>query len=221
MKTETNHIYIGREDKLTQWAGIAEENDGEKELAEEHVSKLVAKIKELIKNYLQLDNVNFLFGTGASIHLGAASIQNIPEQAEKDIFESGNENMKEDFKEYVLRLQKVLKEEKNPKKDKAFKNDRDWDVIFDGTYIRDYKAKIDLADGEEDIPKKHYGEICVMYELLLNYLTAISYQKDAEDDVAGFERVHALIDALKESLFKICDIHERQTSERDLKRIRE
>ena len=33
MKTETNHIYIGREDKLTQWAGIAEENDGEKELA--------------------------------------------------------------------------------------------------------------------------------------------------------------------------------------------
>lgn len=130
MKTETNHIYIGREDKLTQWAGIAEENDGEKELAEEHVSKLVAKIKELIKNYLQLDNVNFLFGTGSSIHLGAASIQNIPEQAEKDIFESGNEIMKEDFKEYVLRLQKVLKEEKNPKKDKVFKNDRDWDVIL-------------------------------------------------------------------------------------------
>lgn len=29
MKSETNHIYIGREDKLTQWAGIAEENDGE------------------------------------------------------------------------------------------------------------------------------------------------------------------------------------------------
>lgn len=59
------------------------------------------------------------------------------------------------------------------------------------------------------------------YELLLNYLTAISYQKDAENDEAGFERVHALIDALKESLFKICDIHERQTSERDLKRIKE
>ena len=188
MKTETNHIYIGREDKLTQWAGIAEENEGEKELAEEYVSKLVAKIKELIKNYLQLDNVKFLFGTGASIHLGAASIQNIPEQAEKDIFESGNENMKEDFKEYVLRLQKVLKEEKNPKKDKAFKNDRGWDVVFDGTYIRDYKDKIDLADGEEDIPEKHYGEICVMYEMLLNYLTAISYQKLAQRRKGGLSR---------------------------------
>ena len=64
MKSETNHIYIGREDKLTQWAGIAEENDGGNELAEKYVSKLVAKIKELIKNYLQLDNVNFLFGRG-------------------------------------------------------------------------------------------------------------------------------------------------------------
>ena len=181
MKTETNHIYIGREDKLTQWAGMAEENEGEKELAEEYVSKLVAKIKELIKNYLQLDNVNFLFGTGASIHLGAASIQNIPEQAEKDIFESGNEIMKEDFKEYVQRLQKVLKGEKNPEKDEVFKDYRGWNVIFDGTYIRDYKAKIDLTDGEEDTPDKHYGGICVMYELLLNYLTAISYQKDAEN----------------------------------------
>ena len=106
MKAKTNHIYIGREDRLFQWAGITEEDDGENELAEEHVSKLVAKIKELIKNYLQLDNVNFLFGTGASIHLGAASIQNIPEQAENDILESGNDNLKDDFKEYVLRLVK-------------------------------------------------------------------------------------------------------------------
>ena len=176
MKAGANHIYIGREDRLTQWAGIAEKVYEPKELAEEHISKLVAKIKELIKNYLQLDNVNFLFGTGASIHLGAASIQNIPEQAEKDILESDNDNLKEDFKEYVLRLQKVIKEEKNPEKDKVFKNDRGWDVIFDGTYIRDYKAKISLADGEEDTPEKHYGEICVMYELLLNYLIAISYQ---------------------------------------------
>lgn len=48
MKAKTNHIYIGREDRLFQWAGITEEDDGENELAEEHVSKLVAKIKELI-----------------------------------------------------------------------------------------------------------------------------------------------------------------------------
>lgn len=61
MKAESNHIYIGREDRLTQWAGIAEDNNRGKDLAEEYESKLVAKIKELIKDYLQLDNVNFLF----------------------------------------------------------------------------------------------------------------------------------------------------------------
>ena len=43
MKTETNHIYIGREDRLFQWAGITEKEDEPKELAEKNVSKLVAK----------------------------------------------------------------------------------------------------------------------------------------------------------------------------------
>ena len=52
MKAESNHIYIGREDRLTQWAGIAEDNNRGKELAEEYESKLVAKITELIKDYL-------------------------------------------------------------------------------------------------------------------------------------------------------------------------
>ena len=38
------------------------------------------KIKLFLKKYLLLDNVNFLFGTGSSIHLGAESIQEIPKQ---------------------------------------------------------------------------------------------------------------------------------------------
>ena len=44
--------------------------------------KLTNKVKELIKNDLQLDNVNFLFGTGSSIHIGVASIQNVPLETE-------------------------------------------------------------------------------------------------------------------------------------------
>ncbi|MDQ9831543.1 hypothetical protein RFY41_00510, partial [Acinetobacter soli] len=67
------------------------------------------------------------------------------------------------------------------KKDEKFKDERGWDVIYDGTYIRDYK-KVEAKDGEKDAPEKQYGEICVMFELLLNYLTAISYQKNAEND---------------------------------------
>lgn len=218
MNITTNHVYIGNVDRLPQWAGLTDVEEPNNELKSEGQQKVVNKVRELIKNYLQLDSVNFLFGTGSSIHLGAASIQNIPEQAERDIEKSGNNELKEDFKKYITQLQKSLKDKNNAKKDDKFKDERGWDVIYDGTYIRDYK-NIELKGDEVDSPKKHYGEICVMFELLLNYLTAISYQKDAENDKQGFERIHKLIDSLKGSLFKICDVHERTTSQRDLARI--
>lgn len=218
MNTKSNHVYIGKTDRLLQWVGFSDTDENHDELADEGKQKVVEKVRELIKNYLQLDNVNFLFGTGSSIHLGAASIQNIPEQAENDIKSSGDDELKEDFEKYIKQLQKSLLEANKPKKNDKFKDDRGWNVIYDGTYIRDYR-NVELKKGEEDAPDKHYGEICVMFELLLNYLTAISYQKSAENDKVGFERVHKLIDSLKCSLFNICDIHERQTSQRDLKRI--
>ena len=53
------------------------------------------KIKLFLKKYLLLDNVNFLFGTGSSIHLGAESIQEIPKQIIKKIQE--NKDIKELF----------------------------------------------------------------------------------------------------------------------------
>lgn len=65
------------------------------------------------------------------------------------------------------------------------------------TYVT---IKVEAKDGEKDAPEKQYGEICVMFELLLNYLTAISYQKNAENDKEGYERVHKLINSLKASL---------------------
>ena len=218
MNIKSNHVYIGNIDYLQKWIGKIDELVDNEELSEDSLPKVVNKVKELIKNYLQLDSVNFLFGTGSSIHLGAASIQNIPEQAEKDIENSEDNELKEDFKKYITQLQKSLKDKNNANKNDKFKDERGWDVIYDGTYIRDYKNVV-LKNGEADSPKKHYGEICVMFELLLNYLTAISYQKDAENDEKGFERVHKLIDSLKGSLFKICDVHERVTSQRDLARI--
>ena len=218
MNIKSNHVYIGNVDRLPQWAGITDTEEQSDELKDENLQKVINKVRDLIKNYLQLDSVNFLFGTGSSIHLGAASIQNIPKQAEKDIEKSENDELKDDFEKYITQLQKSLKDKNNARKDDKFKDERGWDVIYDGTYIRDYK-NVELKGGEADSPKKHYGEICVMFELLLNYLTAISYQKDAENDKQGFDRVHKLIDSLKGSLFKICDVHERVTSQRDLARI--
>lgn len=186
MNTKINHIYIGNVDRLPQWTGISTEEDVEGgELSDDNLYKVVGKVRELIKNYLQLDSINFLFGTGSSIHLGAASIQNIPKQAEEDISNSGDKELKEDFEKYITQLQKSLKDANDVKKDDKFKDGRGWNVIYDGTYIRDYK-EVEIKEGEKDSPEKHYGEICVMFELLLNYLTAISYQKNAENDKKGF-----------------------------------
>lgn len=58
-------------------------------LYEENRKKYFDKIKLFLKKYLLLDNVNFLFGTGSSLHLGAESIQGIPKQISDDINSSG------------------------------------------------------------------------------------------------------------------------------------
>lgn len=226
MNFNKNHVYVGCDDKAREWSGLKEGDAPDVS----HQNNLVAQVREKIKNYLQLDNVSFLFGTGSSIHLGAASIQNIPEQVEEDIAETDDNNLKDDFKKYVTTLQKSLLDSAKPEKDKKFQYDvikgaAEWDLIYDGTYIRNYKKveKVETeatADQAEDMTK-HYGEILLQFELLLNYLTALLYQRDAEKDSDGSNRIQSLITALKKSLFSICDVHERQTSEKDLKRIRE
>ena len=156
MKTTDNHIFIGKEDKLNNWAGHKDVDRDE--LTEEEMGKLTKKVKELIKNYLQLDNVNFLFGTGSSIHLGAASIQNIPSETEKYLLDLEDEDLKNDFKSYVEKLQDNMMKKYTPVKDVKFQDDRNWDLIYDGTYIRDYKDIV-IPEGEEDSPEKHYGEV--------------------------------------------------------------
>lgn len=240
MDFDKNHMYVGCDDKVREWAGLKEGDEPDVS----HHNKLVAQVREKIKNYLQLDNVNFLFGTGSSIHLGAAGIQNIPEQVEKDINASKDEKLKADFKQYVKILQKPLFVSVKPEKDKKFKYEvvkgaSEWDLIFDGTYIRNYKEnekekdveteteKGSDTDAEKAVAKEtedmsmHYGEILLQFELLLNYLTALLFKHDAEKDIDGSSRIQNLIAALKKSLFGICDVHERQTNEKDLKRIRE
>lgn len=208
-----NHVYVGNFDKALEWANI-EEDDLSRDVTPEEKNKLVAQIKERIKNYLQLDHVNFLFGTGSSIHLGATGIQNIPLQVEKDIQETGSDTLKEDFKKHIKALQKSIFEEYNPNTDEMFEDARKWKLISDGEFIRNYKE-------EEDADRNHYGEICLQLELLLNYLTSMLFQRESEKNVSESERLQKLVTALKKSLFSICDVHERETSAKDLKRIKE
>lgn len=212
IEIKSNHVYIGNSDMVIEWAGLNSEE--ESILDDKHVTKLVYQVRERIKNYLQLDHVNFLFGTGSSIHLGAVSIQNIPKQVEKDIEASSNAKLREDFHKYVNVLQKPILNTHNPEKDIPFEDDHKWKLIYDGEFIRNY-------EDDPDEEGNHYGEILLQFELFLNYLTAILFKCEAEKDTDGGNRVQYLIDALKHSLFNMCDVHERETSQRDLQRIRD
>ena len=83
MKTTDNHIFIGKEDKLNNWAGHKDVDRDE--LTEEEMGKLTKKVKELIKNYLQLDNVNFLLVQALPYILGLPAFK-IFHQRQRSIF---------------------------------------------------------------------------------------------------------------------------------------
>ena len=214
MDFEKNHVYVGKADRAPKWAGL---KDGDV-AGQEHENKLIVQVREKIKNYLQLDNVSFLFGTGSSIHLGAAGIQNIPSQVEKNIVASGSDELKEDFKKYICALQKPMLDSHKPEKNKKFQDERGWNLIYDGTYIRNYEGE-DETDPDAEM-SKHYGEILLQFELLLNYLTAMLYQREAEKNEEESKRIRDLIKDLKKTLFEICDVHERTTSSKDMDRIK-
>lgn len=78
-----------------------------KNLKKEEKERYKSKIKLFLKKYLLLDNVNFLFGTGSSIHLGAESIQEIPKKIIEKIRENKDieelfENLKNKYEERKL-----------------------------------------------------------------------------------------------------------------------
>lgn len=68
--TSKNNVFIEGKDILPEW---------------EADNKSVFKIMMILKSYLELDNVSFLFGAGASINLGSVSIANIPKSIEDKI----------------------------------------------------------------------------------------------------------------------------------------
>ena len=80
-----NKVFVGNTDKLAEWLQTDEGNQ----------EKAIERIKLILKNYLELDNVSFLFGSGSSIHLGAVSIRNFPNEVEKHIQTKGTDIEKE------------------------------------------------------------------------------------------------------------------------------
>ena len=114
------------------------------------------KIKLFLKKYLLLDNVNFLFGTGSSIHLGAETIQGIPQKVtdkieEKDEIKYLFEKLKDKYvdkikeeirkgKDYFIWEDKVIK----PIIDKIFDNLKENLEISEEDEIEKIKFKKDI-----------------------------------------------------------------------------
>ena len=108
-----------------------------------------SKIKLFLKKYLLLDNVNFLFGTGSSIHLGAESIQEIPKQISEKIEKNDDVNnlFKKLKEKYEDRKFLDVKEEIKKGNDYFIWKDKVLKLIIDKIFDN---LKVNLKISEED-----------------------------------------------------------------------
>jgi hypothetical protein len=193
---DKNKIFIGNINKLPEWT----EED-------EHQEKALEKVKLMLKNYLELDNVSFLFGSGSSIHLGAVAIRNFPTEVEgylkdKTGHEEGKiEGLFDEFISTIKRLQAkwlVDSIEKITESDggqKILTEANGWTYIVDDEIIRDSVS----------------NEIATEFEKILNYLIARDYLLDEDSSVERTDKIKELIKAIKEGLFLVCDVETRKT----------
>ena len=103
------------------------------------------KIKLFLKKYLLLDNVNFLFGTGSSVHLGAETVQRIPEKVTDEIEEK--DEVKNLFKKLKNKYVDKIKEEIKKGKDYFIWEDKVIKPIIDKI---SNDLKVNLKITEED-----------------------------------------------------------------------
>lgn len=184
-----NKIYFGSEDKLHTW-----EKDGLNE------NQIIQKVKLMLKNYLELDNVSFLFGTGTSIHLGAVSIRNFPIEVEQYIKDKdiSGQDIYNEFIENIKYLQSEIFSYGNDNlngETNEFEDKRGWLFYIEAEIVRDYQTK----------------EIFVELEKVLNYLQAKNYIDNLKSNNTE-SKTTKLITLIKEGLFTVCNIDIRELS---------
>lgn len=219
MFVQDNNIFIGGTNVLPEWGKYPDDiiNTFSEDVEQENRSKVIERIQKMFRDYLELDNVSFLFGTGSSIHLGAASIQNIPLAIEDDILDGKDKDIANDFKVYIQKMQKNVTT--GLEKDKVITDSYGWKYVYDGEYYRNCFVKKKTVKGKDIEVVTEDREIEVPLESLLNYLIANLYVAEAEQDNDKVARLSKLISAIKKAMFNLCDVHLRTTSDRDLDRI--
>lgn len=184
---EINKVFFGSTDKLSNWL-----NENLDQV------KIIDKIKLMLKNYLELDNVSFLFGSGTSIHLGAIAIRNFPLEVELYIAEKDKitKGIKDEFISTIkaLQFEKLEFGKQHLIPDTAeFEDSRKWKFVIENELIRDFQSK----------------EIATEYENILNYLIAKDFVLSQDKSNKRVDKIEELITAIKEGLFKVCDLESR------------
>lgn len=209
-----NNFFVGNEDWITE------------EIDTNNRKKYFDKIRLFLKRYLLLDNVNFLFGTGSSLHLGAESIQEIPQKILMDINSSEHntifELLKSKYEEKKLKeLENGIEKGKDyfiwENKIKKLSTELQ-DKIKDKIKIENNKISLKSIVDEEvlssdDNEKKEILKLVIDIKLedFLNYLYAIKYLMEKSegliiDETLKYEELEKLIATIKNSLFELCDI---------------
>ncbi|UOU97003.1 SIR2 family protein [Chryseobacterium daecheongense] len=191
-----NKIYFGSTNKLAEW-----------NIEPIDEARIIDKVKLMLKNYLELDNVSFLFGSGTSIHLGAVAIRNFPLEVESYIKEQNihNSGTYEQFVSVIKKLQgDFLKfgEENLIEGTRTFKDRRGWTFEIEEEVIRDAESK----------------EIAIEYEKVLNYLIALDFVLNEEKVEQRTDKCAELIATIKEGLFNVCNLEKREVSQTIIKR---
>lgn len=224
MESKLGSFFVGKENWIK-----------EKKYSEKLEKASKNKIRELFKKYLLLDNVNFFFGTGSSLHLGAESIQGIPEKILKDIRESETSYLFEKLVTlYTKKDCKKLEEKLNEKKDFCIWENK-LDMLEEKSALKqrlktlvEEDKKINLLKayklgGLSEKDKKIIIKLGVEIKLedFLNYLYAIRYlmlnsedvlkqiltsEEKEENKVQDRKHLEELIEVIKKSLFEMCDL---------------
>lgn len=117
----------------------------------------ITKIKYILKNYLELDNVSFLFGAGTSIILGGRSIRTIPLKIEEAI--------KPDTKAYeeFINILKQLQEQDD------IKREQNGEIDYPLENLLNYLIAINFVKQEIKVPYEHVDPIIgIIKEALFN-----------------------------------------------------
>lgn len=193
---EENNIFFGGTNKLDDWV----KNELDQGI-------IIDKIKLMLKNYFELDNVSFFFGSGTSIHLGAVGIRNFPLEVEHYIKTqvAGETELYSHFIVVIKKLQgELLKYGKGHliEDTKTFENGNKWKFIIVDGIVRDFESK----------------EIAIEYEKVLNYLIAADFVLNEDKSNLRTDKYAELITIIKEGLFNVCHLEKRSVPEELIER---